>query len=83
MARITSIDQLDLNKRYTYADYLTWEFKERVELIKGRLFKMSPAPNRRHQEISGNLLYFFSAYLRDKVCRVYHAPFDVRLIKNS
>lgn len=26
---ITNINQLDLNKRYTYADYLTWQFKER------------------------------------------------------
>ncbi len=83
MARITSIDQLDFDKQYTYADYLTWEFKERVELIKGRLFKMSPAPNRRHQAISSNLHYFFAAFLRDKPCRVYHAPFDVRLIKNG
>ncbi|MEL6655600.1 MAG: Uma2 family endonuclease [Bacteroidota bacterium] len=83
MSRITSIDQLDLNKRYTYADYLTWEFKERVELIKGRLFRMSPAPNRRHQAISSNLHYFFAGFLRGKVCKVYHAPFDVRLIRNG
>ena len=48
---ITDINQLDFSKEYTYADYLTWQFKERVELIKGRIFKMSPAPNRRHQRI--------------------------------
>jgi hypothetical protein len=30
---ITDINQLDLTKRYTYADYLTWQFKERVELL--------------------------------------------------
>ncbi len=52
---ITDINQLDLNKKYTYADYLTWQFDEMVELIRGKVFKMSPAPNRYHQEISGAL----------------------------
>lgn len=70
---------LDLNKAYTYADYLQWTFKERVELIKGKIFKMSPAPNPTHQavamEISGQLWSF----LKGKECRVYPAPFDVRL----
>jgi hypothetical protein len=32
---ITNIDQLDLTGSYTYADYLLWQFQERVELIKG------------------------------------------------
>lgn len=39
---------LDLEKTYSYADYFKWRFEERVELIKGRIFKMSPAPNRLH-----------------------------------
>ena len=30
---------LDLNKLYTYADYYKWQFEERVELIKGKVFK--------------------------------------------
>lgn len=34
MDAITSFDQLDLTKQYTYADYLTWQFEERVELFK-------------------------------------------------
>ncbi len=37
---ISSLSQLDLNKHYTYADYLLWQFKERVELLKGRLKEM-------------------------------------------
>jgi len=53
--KITDISQLDLNKTYTYADYLTWRFKERVELIKGWVYKMSPAPRRMHQKIESNL----------------------------
>lgn len=48
---ITDINQLDFNKVYTYADCLIWQFSERVELLKGRIFKMV-APNRQHQDIS-------------------------------
>ncbi|EKB59695.1 hypothetical protein HMPREF9699_00060, partial [Bergeyella zoohelcum ATCC 43767] len=32
---ITNINQLDLDKTYSYADYLLWKFKERVELFRG------------------------------------------------
>jgi len=70
---------LDLNKSYTYADYLKWNFKERVELIKGKLFKMSPAPNRMHQGISSVIHSELYYYLKGKKCKVYSAPFDVRL----
>ena len=52
---ITSLEQLDLDKRYTYTDYLTRLFKERVELIRGYIRKMSTAPNEFHQSISSNL----------------------------
>jgi Uma2 family endonuclease len=77
---ITSLDQLDLNKQYTYADYLTWQFSDRVELIKGKIFKMSPAPLRSHQQISFNLSLQIGKYLENKSCEAYTAPFDVRLI---
>ncbi len=40
---------------YTYANYLNWLFLERVELVKGKVFKMSPAPSRIHQGIVGNV----------------------------
>ena len=77
---ITSIDQLDLvNGLYTYADYLLWKFQERLELIKGKIFKMSPAPSRKHQKISFNITGIFYNYFQNKSCEVYSAPFDVRL----
>ena len=70
---------LDLSKSYTYADYLKWRFNERLELIKGKIFKMSPAPSALHQrivaEVTGELYY----HLKGKPCGVYPAPFDVRL----
>lgn len=83
MDKITDINSLDINKTYTYADYLTWQFKQRIELIKGRLFKMSPAPARRHQDISGALHGELYSFLKKKTCKVYSAPFDVRFPKNE
>jgi len=74
---ITSLSQLDLTARYTYADYLLWQFSERVELIKGYIMQMS-APNRRHQHISGNLQFLMASYFRKIKCDLYNAPFDVR-----
>ncbi|CAG5010388.1 hypothetical protein DYBT9275_04706 [Dyadobacter sp. CECT 9275] len=76
---ITSLDQLDMNKTYSYADYLKWAFEERVELIKGRLFRMSPAPARRHQRISSVFQGELYKFLDNQACQVYSAPFDVRL----
>jgi len=76
---ITDFNQLDLTKKYTYADYLTWLFQERVELIKGYISKMSPAPSNSHQNLSSNLHRDISHFLKFKKCKVRYAPFDVRL----
>lgn len=76
---ITNINQLDLNGTYTYADYLLWKIKERVELFKGKIFKMSPAPAFVHQKVSGNLHGILFSYFEGKKCQLMTAPFDVRL----
>jgi len=83
MSAITNISQLDLNKTYSYADYLTWKFQDRLELLKGRIFKMSPAPGRVHQNISGKLFFNLYKYFEHKSCNVYSAPFDVRLLNKK
>jgi len=79
MGTITQLSQLDLDATYSYADYLTWLFEERVELIRGKIMLMSPAPNVRHQSLSRNLLRVISNYLHKNPCKVFHAPFDVSL----
>lgn len=66
-------------ERFTYGDYLGWPNEERWELIDGVAYDMSPAPSRRHQEIVLGIASQFHNYLKDKPCRVYVAPFDVRL----
>jgi Uma2 family endonuclease len=77
---ITDIKDLDFTKQYTYADYLTWQFAERVEIIKGWVYQMSPAPSRLHQRISQTLSSEIYNFLKGNTCEVYSAPFDVRLI---
>lgn len=79
MTTITSLSQLDFSQEYTYADYLKWQLKESIELIKGKISLMSPAPVRVHQKISMELSYLIRKFLEAHPCEVYTAPFDVRL----
>lgn len=78
MNEITRLDQLDPNGSYSYSDYVKWKFKEQVELIKGKLMEMSPAPVRLHQKIARKLVLSFSRVFDNLRCEVYFAPFDVR-----
>ena len=78
---ITNITQLDpINGLYTYAEYLLWKIEERVELLKGKVFRMS-APSINHQRVSRKLTTKIDNYLEGKRCEVFAAPFDV-VLKN-
>lgn len=79
MNRINQLSQLDLTASYSYADYLKWQLNEAVELIKGKIQLMSPAPNVRHQRISWQLGGALFNYFNNKACSAFSAPFDVRL----
>jgi len=79
--------------KWTEADYQSWPDDERWELIEGvayaqdqgagfreaQLLAMSPAPSRRHQQISTRLLLKIGGFLASQPCQIYPAPFDVRL----
>lgn len=69
--------------KYSYADYLTWQLDEMVEIIRGKLFKMTAAPSRIHQKVAGKLYYHLYGFLAGNPCEVYIAPVDVRLPKAS
>lgn len=71
-----SIPQSD--KKYTYADYLTWPENERWEIINGIAY-MQSAPSWQHQSISSDLHRQFANYLVNSPCRVFTSPFDLRL----
>ena len=80
---ITNIDQLDLvNGIYTYADYLMWKIKDRLELLKGKIFQMG-APSLTHQTVSMNFSRLLSNYFYKTPCKLFAAPFDVRLAKKG
>lgn len=73
-------EDLDLTKKFTYADYISWSFSDAVEIIRGRVFKMA-APLSNHQKVAGNIFGIFNSFLYRKKCNAYIAPFDVRLPK--
>jgi Uma2 family endonuclease len=79
MAKITQLSQLDLMASYSYADYLTWQLDETIELIKGKISLMALAPNVNHQRLSMSLSGQMFGYFRHQSCQVFAAPFDVRL----
>jgi Uma2 family endonuclease len=76
---------LDINKRYTYADYLTWWDNKRRELVDGFIRMMSPAPGTRHQEMIGNIHFHLYRMIErsNGKCKVFVSPFDVRLPQNG
>ena len=76
---ITRLDQLNEESyEYSYADYMKWQFQERVELIMGKIFPMS-APTTLHQHIIGELFFTMYAFFKHTSCKVILSPIDVRL----
>lgn len=68
------------NEYYSYADSLTWEIPELLELIRGKVYKKSlTAPPRIHQSAVGQLTYRLYSYCIGKKLEVYYGPLDVRL----
>jgi Uma2 family endonuclease len=81
--RIQLVEEPDHFLTYSYADYIQWKFKERLELFKGKIFKMG-APCTLHQVVAGNLYGEMRNYFKGKICQVFIAPFDIRLpVKNQ
>lgn len=74
-----SILQHSSDKKYTYADYLTWvEDEKRWEIFNGVPY-MQSAPTWQHQAISSELMLQFGEYLRNTPCRIFSSPFDLRI----
>lgn len=67
------------NEHYTYTDYCAWDDGKRWELIDGVAFEMQSAPSTLHQEVLIELAYQLKVFLKGKPCRLFPAPFDVRL----
>jgi len=75
---VVTIPLLQHENEYTYADYLTYPDDERWEIIDGVPY-MQAAPAPVHQEVLTELVRQIANYLAGKPCKVYPAPFCVRL----
>ena len=76
------MNSLAEEKGYTYEDYITWDDDIRYELIDGVAYAMA-SPSQNHQEISMEFSIQLGNFLKGKPCKVFHAPFDVRLNADS
>ncbi|MDR1970715.1 MAG: Uma2 family endonuclease [Treponema sp.] len=65
-------------EKHTYADILAWDETGRYELLDGNAYMMAP-PSRMHQGVLGGLFSQLYDFLKGKPCKVYPAPFGVRL----
>ena len=69
---------------HTYADYLIWSATYGDELINGAAYvREPPGPSPSHQVTVGELYRQIANALEDKPCRVFAAPFDIRLPKST
>jgi Uma2 family endonuclease len=71
-------EAVKLDEHYTYADLQTWDDGKRYELIDGTAYEMA-SPNRLHQEIHRETFGQLYNFLKGKPCKMYPAPFEVRL----
>ncbi len=72
----------DTSRTYTARDYLEWTFEGLYELIRGKVYKMSPAPGADHQRISRKLSRkFFNFFKEGHQCEAFNSPIDVFLVK--
>ena len=65
---------------FTLEDYYALPDDRRAELIDGTFYDMA-APNRKHQDLLGELFVQFRTCIKKNsaACKVYFAPFDVQL----
>ncbi len=71
--------QASRRRQYTWDDYRTWDDDKRWELIGGEPYGMSPAPRSRHQAVAGDLFALLHRHFRDRSCRPFISPIDVKL----
>ncbi|MGB9809544.1 MAG: Uma2 family endonuclease, partial [Caldanaerobacter sp.] len=67
---------------YTYEDYLNWPDDQRIEIINGQIYLLTP-PSTIHKRISREIFTSFAVYLRGKQCEVFSAPFGVRFASGN
>ncbi len=66
------------SRKYTYEDYMNTPEGERIEIIDGEIYNMSP-PSLTHQRLISYLSVKIGNYLQGKTCEFFVAPFGVFL----
>ena len=79
-----SLDYQYGGKKVSYEEFMEiYEKSElRMEFINGEIVLLA-SPNTFHQDISGNLHIYLRAYLKERKCKVFYAPFDVHFYKKD
>ena len=72
------------NPLFSYADYLKWPEDEMKEIINGIVYSFA-APLRKHASATISFLSRALPFIKRRKgkCKIYTAPFDVRLPKNG
>ncbi|GAB3903314.1 Uma2 family endonuclease [Larkinella knui] len=80
MSTITALSQLDPNRPYSYADYLTWEFGEWVELLGGQYSVFSsPGKSPTHQQVVSRIGMQVAERWNDPAYETWSLPFPLIL----
>ena len=71
-------------ERYSYADYLSWTDDKMRELINGVVYAFA-APFRNHAQFISEFFIETGSFIKRRKgkCKIYTAPFDVRLPLNG
>lgn len=66
-------------EQFTYEKYSQLTDDQRMEIIDGVVYDMSPSPNVKHQEIVGHVYTHIREHLQGKPCKPFVAPLDIVL----
>lgn len=69
-------------QNYSYEDLLNMKDGNRYEIIDGELYLMT-SPRVIHQEILGEVFIQLKEFFKDKTCKPFIAPLDVRISGNK
>ena len=67
---------------YTVEEWLSWDEDVRSELYEGMLIMLAQ-PTQQHQEVLMEIASQIHLYLKGKPCKVFPAPFGVKLFKKE
>ncbi|WP_159468763.1 Uma2 family endonuclease [Dyadobacter sp. 3J3] len=74
---------LDLGVNYSYTDYLSWDFKENLELINGQIFPINSKIDSYHQHISSKILSAMAIFFQNFPYKLLSFPEEIKLVNEK